>query len=245
MKSMKTEKPKRKIERKPERISRPMIPLKAGKMIAITGSIASGKSFVLDCFENIGFEVFNYDRAIHKLLAKDGKGFAPVAKLFPEAVTDAGIDRKKLSSIVFQNPEKLKILEGILHPLARDAQVDFVINARKTSAKSMVFEVPLLFENNRQKSFDYVVVTHAPAEAIKERAMARDGMTEEKLAAILERQVKDAIRLKGAHAVIKTGGSKENTLKQVKSIVKELNVKRNSTGHRNNRPGSKKGRPNN
>jgi dephospho-CoA kinase len=218
-----------------------LISANSGKLVAITGAIATGKSFVLECFAKLGFEVFNYDKAVHSLMKREGKAFAMLSSLFPDAVNEHGIDRAQLSKIIVAHPEKLKILENILHPLARQAQIDFIVNVRKTSGKSIVFEVPLLFENNRQKAFDYVVVVTAPLAVSKERAFTRDGMTEEKYNTIIEKQVKDSVRLKGAHAVIKTGISKEATFNQVKNIVKETHVRRNSTRHRDNRPRRKEG----
>lgn len=213
-----------------------MISVKAGKLIAVTGGIGTGKSFVLDVFEKIGFEVFSADRAIHNMLLRGGAAFDKIAALFPKAVSDAGIDRNILGEEVFANSEKLKALESVLHPLVRQAQVDFVVQVKKGSGKSIVFEVPLLFENKRQSAFDYVVVTTAPSDMQKERVMARKGMTDEKLAGIIAAQVDDKVRVKGAHFVIRTGKGKEDAIRQVKAIVKECNDKRNRSGHRNNRP---------
>lgn len=213
-----------------------MISIKSGKLIAVTGGIGTGKSFVLDVFEKIGFEVFSADRAIHNMLLKDGAAYGKVASLFPTAVSEAGIDRNILGEIVFGNADKLKALEAILHPLVRQAQVDFVVQVKKGSGKSIVFEVPLLFENKRQASYDYVVVTTAPTEIQKERVLARKGMTDEKLSGIIAAQVDDKVRVKGAHFVIRTGKGKEDTIKQIKAIVKECNDKGNRSGHRNNRP---------
>lgn len=209
---------------------------KKGSLIAITGGIASGKSTVLACFEKLGFEVFNSDRAIHELLKKDGAAFSQVAKLCPESISEEGIDRKILSQKVFTNPEKLKELESILHPMVRKAQVDMVVRIKNSTGKSIVFEVPLLFENKREKAYDYVVVCSAPKEKQKERALARNNMTEEKFNVIIEKQVSDSVRLKGAHVVIKTGRTIEDTLKQVKAVIFDANNKRINSGHRNNRP---------
>lgn len=217
-------------------VRRILLDPRKGSLIAITGGIATGKSTVLACFEKLGFEVFNSDRAIHEMMKKDGAAFSQVSKLYPEAVNSEGIDRKILSQKVFTNPEKLKELESILHPLVRQAQVDLMVKTKNSSGKSIVFEVPLLFENKREKSYDFVVVCSAPKEKQKERAMARNNMTEEKFNAIIEKQVSDSVRLKGAHIVIKTGRTIEDTFKQVKAVIFDANNKRVNSGHRNNRP---------
>ncbi len=206
-----------------------------GNIIGITGSIASGKTFVLECFKKLGFAVFNADEAVHQLLTREGKAFDLVAKLCPESVTEQGIDRQILGANVFSIPEKLKQLEAILHPLVRDAQVQFMVNIKKTSGKSMVFEVPLLFENNREKFYDHVVVTIAPKPIQKERALLRKNMTEEKFDAIISKQLSDAIKIKKADFVIKTGRTPEDTFKQVRSLVYHAGNQRNRPRHRDDR----------
>jgi dephospho-CoA kinase len=92
----------------------------AGSLIAITGGIGTGKTTVLQCFERLGYEVFNADKVVHALMAKTGEAFQMVAKLFPQAVTDEGIDRLKVGEEVVKNPTKLKELEAILHPMVRE-----------------------------------------------------------------------------------------------------------------------------
>lgn len=206
-----------------------------GKIIGITGSIASGKTFVLECFKRLGFAVFNSDEIVHQLLSREGKAFALVAKLCPEAVTIHGIDRPVLGENVFGAPDKLKQLEAILHPLVREAQVQFMVDTKRTTGKSMVFEVPLLFENKREGFYDHIIVTVAPRTIQKERALLRKNMTEEKFDAIVNRQLSDAVKIKKADFVIKTGRTPEDTFKQVKSIVYHAGNQGNRPRHRDNR----------
>ena len=214
----------------------PLLSAKKGNMIAITGGIGTGKTYVLDCFEKLGFAVFNADKTIHEMLKKDGKAFELVAKLFPQSATEDGIDRKVVGEEVFKNPEKLKLLESILHPLVREAQVAFIVNVKNTTGKSIIFEVPLLFENKREKNYDYIVCCIAPQNIQKERVLARKNMTEEKFNAILKHQVSDKVRIKGSHFIIKTGRTSLDTFKQVKALVfDESRNKKSGIGHRNNR----------
>lgn len=209
---------------------------KAGSVIAITGGIATGKSFALECFKKLGFEVFNADHAVHALIKKEGQGFKAVAELFPMAVKEEGIDRKIVGEEIAIHPEKLQKLEAILHPLVREAQVNFLVNLKKTSGKSAIFEVPLLFENKRESNYDYIVVTHTPFPIQKQRALARPAMTEEKLDAILKRQLPQGVKLKKAHIVINTGKSFEDTFKQIKAVIKDEHYKRNRPRHGIDRP---------
>lgn len=209
---------------------------KAGSIIAITGGIATGKSFVLECLRKLGFEVFNADHVVHELLKRTGKAFKPVSELFPLAVREDGMDRKAMSDEIIAHPEKLQKLEAILHTLVREAQVAFMVNLKKTSGRSAVFEVPLLFENKREGNYDYIIVTHVPFAVQKQRALARPSMTEEKLEAILKRQLPQGVKIKKAHIVINTGKGFEDTLKQIKAVIKDDNFKRNRPRHGVDRP---------
>lgn len=229
---------KKPLDRKPRLLIAP----NDGKLIALTGGIAAGKTFALQCFEKLGFRVFNADREIHKMLLRDGAAFAEVSKLFPNTVTEEGIDRKALGAEVFGSKEKLTALENILHPRIQQAQMDLMLENKKGLKQSIIFEIPLLFENNRQKHFDYVIVVTAPKEVQKERVMARNNMTEEKFNAIIERQVSDSIRLKGSHFVIRTGKGKEDTIRQIKSIIRGAHSERDSSRHGDDRPLRKKRR---
>jgi dephospho-CoA kinase len=218
----------------------PLLDPKAGKLIAITGGIGTGKTFVLECFAKFGFAVFNADKAIHEMLEIGGAAYEEVAKLFPDAVTQEGIDRKIISDIVFADVEKLKQLETILHPKLRQAQLDLVIEVKKGHGSSVIFEVPLLFENKREGHYDFVILITAPKAIQKERVLQRKNMTQEKFDAIIGQQVSDKVRLRGAHFVINTGKNKEDTLRQIRKIVKNDGIKRNSAGYRDHRPIRKK-----
>ena len=209
---------------------------KAGKIIGVTGGVATGKTFVLECFKKLGFEVFNADTVVHDLLKRDGKAFKEVAEIFPSAVTDEGIERKIVSEDILNNPPKLSQLESILHPLVRNAQVEFMVKVKQSSGKSMVFEVPLLFENSREKYYDYIIVTSASPAIQKERASLRSNMSEEKFALLMKRQLPTGLKEKKAHFVIRTNKNHEDTFNQVKRIVGNEQVKRDSFRHRNDRP---------
>jgi dephospho-CoA kinase len=211
-----------------------------GKVIGVTGGIATGKSFVLECFKKLGFEVFNADKAVHELLEKNGKAYKLVAELCPEAATEEGIDRVVLSEKVFSDSTKLSKLEAILHPLVRQAQAEFLIKTKNNSGKSAVFEVPLLFENKRETYYDYIILTKASLAVQKTRALARKNMTEEKFAAIIAKQLPDHIKVKKADFVINTDKTPEITFKTVRDLVYGNGYKGNSTGHRNNRVVRKK-----
>lgn len=213
-------KPRAKQPNKPRSQFEPL-PLSpdAGHLIAVTGGIGTGKTFVLECFAKLGFAVFNADKVVHQLLERSGEAFPMVAKLFPQAVEEHGINRQIMGELVFADPSLLQQLEAILHPLVRQKQVEFMLQVKQQGNKSAVFEVPLLFENKREDQFKHIIVTSASPEIQKERVLQRPGMTEEKFMAIVKKQVPNSLRLKKAHHVIHTNKTPQDTLEQVRRIV--------------------------
>jgi dephospho-CoA kinase len=118
---------------------------------------------------------------------------------------------------VLADPAKLKLLEGIVHPAVRDARDDFI--ARNSDAAALVFEIPLLFETGGETDFDKVVVVSAPPEIQRARVLERLGMTADKLAAILARQMPDEEKRKRADFVVDTGTDLSTTETQVREIL--------------------------
>ena len=194
-------------------------------VIGLTGGIATGKSTVARQFAQMGAAIYDADRTVHRLLARGGAGVAPVAKAFPKASANGAIDRKKLSAEVFGKPAALKRLENILHPLVRQEESRFVAQVKKEGRVFAVLEIPLLFETGADKRCDYVAVTWSPPHMQKRRAMAREGMNEEKLRAILSRQMPYAARRKKADFVIHTGLGKAYSLQRVRRILRTIEKK--------------------
>jgi len=200
----------------------------AGQLIAITGGIGSGKSFVLQYLKELGFVVFDADKAVHEMLASEGSAYEEVRHKFPDAVINNEINRKILGEIVFNDNEKLSALEKILHPKVWEAR-DVCI--KQNPGKSVVCEIPLLFEKNQQDNYDLIIVTTAPLYKQRDRALQRKDMTEDKFNAIIAQQVPDVIRLRGADFVIETGVSEQETRRQIREIVVDGRNKRNSARH--------------
>ena len=141
---------------------------------------------------------------------------------FPGCVRCGTLDRECLAEIVLADPEKLAILEGIVHPAVRDAREGFI--AEHKEAPVLVFEIPLLFETGSAKEFDKVVVVSAPAEVQRARALERTGMSEDKLDSILARQMPDEEKRRRADFVINTGTDLSTTEAQVRDILACLGV---------------------
>ena len=190
--------------------------------IALTGSIGMGKSTVAKMFEQCGVPVFDADAVVRELQSPGGGLVNKIGELFPGCVRCGTLDRDCLAQIVLSDRAKLAELEAIVHPAVREAREAFVTAHR--DAPALVFEIPLLFETGGDTEFDKVVVVSAPANIQRARVLARQGMTEAKLASILERQTPDEEKRKRADLVVDTGTDLSTTERQVREILACLGV---------------------
>ena len=191
-------------------------------IIGLTGSIGMGKSTVAKMFAEEGAPGFDSDAAVHALYAPGGAAVAPVETAFPGVTKNGAIDRAALSAHVVGDPQKIKALELIVHPLVRLAQMRFLQDQRDAGAPFVVLDIPLLFEGSGAKFVDKTVVVSAPAEVQRVRVLARPGMTVEKFEAILAMQMPDAEKRARADFVIDTGGSFDDTRAQVRAVLDAL-----------------------
>ncbi len=185
--------------------------------IGLTGSIGMGKSTALKMFADLGAAVWDADDAVHRMYAAGGAAVAPIDAAFSGVIADGAVDRRALAKIVLNDPEKLKTLEAIVHPLVGQDQMAFLAEAAAANAPAVVLDIPLLFENSSQGFFDAVVVVSAPEEVQRQRVLQRPGMTEEKLAAILAQQMPDAEKRAAADYVI----SSDQPLNAMAEAVRE------------------------
>ncbi len=191
-------------------------------VVGLTGGIAMGKSTVAAQFKRLGAHTFSADAIAHALLSAGGEGVEAVGRAFPAAREGDAISRTKLGSAVFGNPEKLKTLEAILHPLVRKEEARLVRAARRHGARIVVIEIPLLFETKAEKRLDVTVAVSAPRHVQKRRALKRREMTEEKLIRILSRQLMDHARKRKADFVIHTGLGFAYSFRQTQAIIHTL-----------------------
>jgi dephospho-CoA kinase len=192
------------------------------RVIGLTGSIAMGKSTAAQAFRNLGVLVFDSDAAVHALYAKGGAAVSPLQKLVPQAIAEGAVDRQALSAAIRQKPELLAEVERAVHPLVRQAQEDFLKECQTQGADMAVLDIPLLFETGRDTEVDVIVVVSAPAEIQRQRALARPGMTVEKLDQLLARQMPDPEKRARAHFIVDSSGSLEASAQQIARIVAQL-----------------------
>ena len=188
-------------------------------LIGLTGSIGMGKSLTASLFQKQGVPVYDADAAVHALYEKGGAAVAPIGALVPEAVVDGTVDRAILGAHVLKDAEKLKALEAIVHPLAGQAQMAFLLDNEAAGTKAVVLDIPLLLEGGGEKFVDSVVVVSARYELQRQRVLARPGMSEERFADILAKQVPDAEKRKRAEFIVDSSISVEDAEAQVRAIL--------------------------
>ena len=190
----------------------------------MTGSIATGKSTVLKAFADLGVPVFSADDAVAELYA--GEAVAPVEALFPGVSRDGVIDKTALSRQLAADPGGFKRLEAVVHPLVRARIARFMDEAEAAGHALAVVEVPLLFESGYDYGFDAVGVTWVDEAIQRQRALARPGMTVEKLDTILARQMPQADKKARATDLFDTGRPIAKTVEMVAALVASIKAKR-------------------
>ncbi len=189
-------------------------------ILGLTGSMAMGKSTAAARFRERGIPVFDADAYVHDLYT--GAAVAPISQAFPHVVEDGKVDRHRLSAHLQAHPEDFKRLEAIVHPLVRQAERNFILQARDAGKSLVVLEVPLLFETGMAELVDVTVVVSAPQAVQEARILARPGMTREKLQALLSRQMPDSEKRHLADYVVDTSGPISQTHARIDSIITEL-----------------------
>ncbi len=170
--------------------------------IAILGNIASGKSTVEKILKDKGFTVYDTDKIAHEILENN-------KHLFPHAIVEGKIDRKKLANIVFNNKEQLKFLESVIHPKVKE----FIENINDTE---IVFvSVPQLFEAGMEDLFDKIIFVSAPTGIRLERLMKRNNLTKEEALIRINAQMSENEKISKSDFVIVNDKTEEELKLQI------------------------------
>ncbi len=189
-------------------------------ILGLTGSVGMGKSVTAKFFAEEGVPVHDADAAVHRLY--EGEAVAPIEAAFPRTTADGKVDRVKLGNRVLGDPAALRKLEGIVHPLVRREEERFLADAEQNGAPIAVLDIPLLYETGAEKRCNAVVVISAPPDVQRERVMARPGMTAEKFAAILAKQMPDAEKRARADFVVDSSRGFDAAREQVRDILAQI-----------------------
>jgi dephospho-CoA kinase len=190
--------------------------------IGLTGSIGMGKSTTAAMFRELGAPVYDADYEMGRLYLKGGEAVAPLEAAFPGVTRDGAVDREALRQRVFGDEAAMARLNAVTHPLLKAKRHTFFEDAAAAGADMVVMDVPLIFETNGQDLYDALVVVSAPPELQRERVLARDGMSAERLDFILKRQTPDAVKRAAADFVVDTGQGLESARDQVRAIIDTL-----------------------
>src|SRR3954465_7289531 len=186
-------------------------------ILGLTGSIGMGKSTTAKLFAEAGVPVYDADAAVHKIY--EGEAAPAIEAAFPGTTVNGKVDRNKLSARVVHDPAAMKRLEQIVHPMLGASRQKFFQHAERSGAPVAVVDVPLLFETGGEKRVDAVVVVTTTPEIQRERILARDNMTNEKLDAILARQLPDAEKRKRADFIVDTSQGRDPVRARIRDIL--------------------------
>jgi dephospho-CoA kinase len=189
-------------------------------VLCLTGSLGMGKSTAARFFAEAGIPVHDSDAVVHALY--EGEAVPAIEQAFPGSTSAGKVDRAKLASLVLNDPAALARLEAIVHPLVSVSTDRFLAAAQARGAAVVVLDVPLLFETAMECRCDAVVVVTAPAEVQRRRTFERPGMTEEKFAAILAKQMPDAEKRRRADFIVDSSKDFDHARAQVRDILRAV-----------------------
>lgn len=186
--------------------------------VGLTGGMASGKSFVGKAFAERGCLLIEADLLGHEVLSPQGAAYPAVVHEFGRAILspDGTIDRRRLAAEVFGKPDRLALLNKLVHPAVYQREEELMATASADSI--VVVAAAILVETGSYRRFDRLVVAACTREQQIERAMKRDGATREQVLQRLERQLPLEEKRKLADYVIDTSGTKEETLRQTEEV---------------------------
>lgn len=190
------------------------------KIIGLTGGIGSGKTTIANHFKAAGVPVYIADDEARKIM-QSAEIIEEINKAFGQAIFENDtLNRQKLAEIVFNNADKLKELNSIIHPAVKKHFENWVLD-HKTAA-FIIYEAAILFESGSYKNCDQIITVIAPIESRIQRVVKRDKTTRENVLKRIEAQWNDEQRITKSNFVIENVNP-ENTKSKVGKILKILN----------------------
>jgi dephospho-CoA kinase len=189
-------------------------------VLCLTGSLGMGKSTAAKFFAECGVPVHDSDAVVHALY--EGEAVSLIERAFPGSTSGGKVNRNTLAAMVLNDQAALARLEAIIHPLVTASREKFLAQAQAHGAPIVVVDIPLLFETAAESRCDAVVVVSAPAEIQRARALDRPGMTEEKFATLLAKQMPDAQKRRRADFIVDSSQGFDQTRAQIRDILQSV-----------------------
>jgi dephospho-CoA kinase len=194
------------------------------RRVALTGGIATGKSHVRARFETLGVPTIDADMLAREAVARGSGGLAEVVRRFGSAIVEAdgSLNRKKLGAIVFGNAAARQDLEAIIHPYVREMTDKWYASLDSSRYPFAIADIPLLFERERERDFDTVIVTACEPAAQLQRLMQRDALSEHEARQRIAAQWPLEQKIARADYVLRTDGTFDDTNRQVDAVASQL-----------------------
>ncbi len=203
------------------------------KIVGLSGGIASGKNSVAQIFSKLGAEVFDADLLVHQLFLHDQQVINELSNYFPESMKNGVIDRKILSQIIAKNPQKITLIENIIHPIVRNNYKQFISKNVDDNKDLIILNIPLLHEKSYYKT-DKIIAIIANEEIRRNRFIQRSNSDykntdkenllslNKKFLLLKNKQISDEERIKLADFIIVNNSDFIDLEKQVAKIFKKL-----------------------
>lgn len=195
-------------------------------IIGLTGSIASGKSTVSSMLKKKGFPIVDADEIARLVVEPGSPVLLEISRQFGEDVVneDGSLNREKLGERIFGDDEERQKLNSIIHPAIRQEMLRRKDNWLLNGAKTVIMDIPLLFESKLQSFVDKIIVVSVSPEIQKERLIARNVLSQEEADARIRSQLPMEIKEQGADAVLFNDGTREETAKQLENLLLEWQI---------------------
>lgn len=193
--------------------------------VGLTGGLACGKTFVGEALAELGCYLIQADELGHRALLPSGEAYADVVREFGQGILNEGgtIDRKRLAAEVFGKPQRLEMLNQLVHPHVFRREHELIEQFARSDPRGIVIvEAAILIETGTYKNYDRLILVECEEQQQIERSLKRDHTERTEVLARLSRQMPLAEKRKFAHYVIDTSGSKEETLRRVREVYDAL-----------------------
>lgn len=193
--------------------------------VGLTGSIAVGKSFVCDCFRELGCRVLDSDETARKVVAKNSRGLAEVVEHFGTGIltADGRLDRKKMAAIVFADNKKRLLLNAIIHPRVFHAQDSWLRRQEHVDPGGIaIIDAALMIESGGYKRFDKLIVVWCKPDIQLKRLMLRDDLSETEARLRIGSQMPQEEKKRYADFLIDTSDGFESTRESVAAVFRRL-----------------------